>query len=1029
MKKTWGKRLLSSVTSAVLAVSYMLPSGLQLGGGLLTNAAESILPISGNEAFKTDDVTLLVGDKGMKGKNISETIRNYDNAYALGIASQFCAFIEGDYSPSDSDTEGRLAIGGSLKPTCKWEWDENGTHVVDTFYEVGNGDYEYKQYPGQYNDEYVRLGLDVVLDNSNYATIIVNGDLAENFELDSKDANYIQPDGQEGRTNKRFVIGENTEIGATQSKSEATVENVIYRSDDILDVKAYFSTIKGRSMKLASKEDSGAISYTDGGKTLNLTCKDAVPGDTVYFNLDSWDEGLNSINIDVKEGVYVVINCNDENVKITSTCNEYANHFKTVYAGKRIDKGADINKNNDPDSAYILYNFPNAKTIEFSVCFNGTILAPNAAFVGKPDSHNYNAHLSGSLIAASFEGSAEIGFRPFTGPISMLGMDSAYSVDLYKYIKGTTDLLDGATVGLFPVADDGTVSETPSSEFVIENGHINQAIEPGRYVLKETKAPEGYTIDTTQEYYIDVKAGDKVEKSDIKTGGTITDTKPVIYEIDKDITQDVVTGEASPYVPAEKQQYQYTYTLNYSDFGKYLNKLAWNAQAPTGLKIDQVVLNYADTKPDVYVIGEDGFELTEDTKDQYTPAEEQKKQYVYTITFDSPKSFSQMAWNTAAPAIDVDKLVFYHEDGSAETVDTVNWSTGSNDWNQFNINVNNKENITKIEMVMSGNVEAEQDKLKLIVQDSSYSNIFSGSFTANDCTLEYPLITKYYKLADEDNLPEGKISAEVTVDGITSKVEAVLIDQKSPKYLGIDADYNIVGVKWNTVTDNWHEFELDLTEEEKQDVVSVEIALSGRVEENASNLKICAQDEKYINQTETIDINDEASVDKIEILIKKYYKKWVESESPSGSTTEGDVTTTKTYTTVTVNGEEIVVEAIKTESPEYLNTFEYTDGVTITLYEDSKFENVKETASYSPLNVEEATYELDGNTLKFTINEEGAVTDVEVLNGDGSYSAEDFSAYSVDSDKSHYVIVYNGDVLNAKINLTQKLATQLKFEN
>ncbi|MDE6848452.1 MAG: choice-of-anchor A family protein [Ruminococcus sp.] len=487
------KRSLSFVTAMFLSIMSMV-SGISE-----SLAANPIKNISGTNEI--DDVTLLVGENGMKGNTIAETIKNYDRTYALGIASQFCAFIEGDYMPSDSDTEGRLAVGGSLKPTCDWN------------YEIGNGDFEYTQYLGQYDDQYVRLGLDVLLDNSNYATFIVNGDTADKFRLDSDD-NYIQLDGQKGTTKKRFVVGNNTEIGST--KGNVSLNDVIYRSDDILNVKAYFTTIKERSAKLAGKKDSGDISYTDGGKTLNLTCKDAVAGDTVYFNLDSWDENVNSINIDVQNGVYVVINCNDENIKISSAYTY--NQFRTVYAGKRIDKGSDADRNNDPDSAYILYNFPQATTVELAMCFNGTILAPDAKFTGVKDSNGHNPHLSGSIIAKEFEGCAEMGFRPFTGPISMLGTVAGYALAVSK-VDGNGNNLAGATIGLV-LSDDQTgevVSdiETINSEYnfvtiptdveLTGNADIDAEnyLHEKTYTLKEISAPAGYDL-TEKEYKIKI---------------------------------------------------------------------------------------------------------------------------------------------------------------------------------------------------------------------------------------------------------------------------------------------------------------------------------------------------------------------------------------------------------------------------------------------------------------------------------------------------------------------------------------------
>ena len=52
--------------------------------------------------------------------------------FFLGIAHDFCAFIEGDFKPKAADAEGRVAIGGDftfISDTCTWN------------YQVGSGDY------------------------------------------------------------------------------------------------------------------------------------------------------------------------------------------------------------------------------------------------------------------------------------------------------------------------------------------------------------------------------------------------------------------------------------------------------------------------------------------------------------------------------------------------------------------------------------------------------------------------------------------------------------------------------------------------------------------------------------------------------------------------------------------------------------------------------------------------------------------------------------------------------------------------
>ena len=55
MKKSFGKRLLSGVTSALLAVSYSIPSGLTVGDGILSARATDINNLDLSNSI--DDVT------------------------------------------------------------------------------------------------------------------------------------------------------------------------------------------------------------------------------------------------------------------------------------------------------------------------------------------------------------------------------------------------------------------------------------------------------------------------------------------------------------------------------------------------------------------------------------------------------------------------------------------------------------------------------------------------------------------------------------------------------------------------------------------------------------------------------------------------------------------------------------------------------------------------------------------------------------------------------------------------------------
>ena len=65
--------------------------------------------------------------------------------------------------------------------------------------------------------------------------------------------------------------------------------------------------------------------------------------------------------------------------------------------------------------------------------FNGTVFAPNAEAKSEADCHG---HLSGSLIAKSFEGGLEFGYRPYRGTASdILGSTAGYAIPVNKFTE------------------------------------------------------------------------------------------------------------------------------------------------------------------------------------------------------------------------------------------------------------------------------------------------------------------------------------------------------------------------------------------------------------------------------------------------------------------------------------------------------------------------------------------------------------------------------------------------------------------
>ena len=122
-RKTMAKRLLSSVTSALLAVSSMLPAGFTPGEMLSAGAAANL-----GEKDDIADVVLLAGNapKDPHGRaysgldTVDAVTAQYNKDYLLGVASMFSVFIQDDMTVNGADTEGRMALGGSFN--CGWEY-------------------------------------------------------------------------------------------------------------------------------------------------------------------------------------------------------------------------------------------------------------------------------------------------------------------------------------------------------------------------------------------------------------------------------------------------------------------------------------------------------------------------------------------------------------------------------------------------------------------------------------------------------------------------------------------------------------------------------------------------------------------------------------------------------------------------------------------------------------------------------------------------------------------------------------------
>lgn len=545
------------MTAALISLSAALPNSLE------SFAAEPISNASGTET--KDDVILLVGTNNeLAGDTLDETIRNANKTYALGIASQFCVFLENDMHTYGADAEGRVAVGGNFL-------NSDGNN-----YQMGSGDYA------------TAVTLEEILNSENFAHAIINGDKAEKLSIKQFFAG--DPDNYsgyyEGNQFKIFNVSDSFDVDAQYPGDKDH-----FYVGSVLDVKAQFVELRKRSEALAGKVTPN-VNMTKSGTEVSLEYTGSEDLNVVYFDIpeSGWFENVSKVNIVVPDDSYIIINVPDDgtiNFGAAATTKTYIN-------GNEISNTGSVKTNNHADSARILYNIPNADKVSINRNFNGTIFAPNADVDGGTDCQG---HLSGALIAKSFTGGLEIGYRPYTGPISILGLSSRYSIDFRKLdVNGTG--LAGATIGIYN-AEDGSLA----TSFVSTGGVDQVNIDAGRYYAKEISAPDGYLV-SDETFYFEVNETEKVQDYEVVTGSHLKYNK-VVYELVDDktgytdtesykyITKYEFESEAENFVYAENPT---TFKLTNFDWRDSSgNELKYgDSQNPRGVRVSNLKVYYGD---------------------------------------------------------------------------------------------------------------------------------------------------------------------------------------------------------------------------------------------------------------------------------------------------------------------------------------------------------------------------------------------------------------------------------------------------
>ncbi|MBO5163332.1 MAG: glycoside hydrolase family 9 protein [Ruminococcus sp.] len=654
-----GKRAFAALVSLSMLVSFAVPMILTepavsqtkdsfapvgdfLATPMVNDAVENEIPMISNmknaDGYGGDspqfrsEVELLIGTgrdwtNGMTTS--SEVIEAARKKYLLGIASDFCVFVENDFVVSDSDAEGRVAIGGNLDASAVKYTDKDGEHKSN--YQVCAGDY-ISSTSLKHTDNYE--GID------NFAHLILGGEMMKQvapFSTTNKGANICSV-GEERY--KRFVVSNKFDLNAKNGDGYINVhvgddggyirynidhnhygdgsanngggafndeESQIYQTSSetsLIDFASEFQWIRARSAKLSKTHGIPGV-YDESTQTLTFEYPQGLNQnvDTVYFDIDTWNPNVKNINFvgipstgkfysdGTPECANIVVNCSDsgtvpqevgigdapkETVKAvcfngTKSSNGIHNYISTTINGTVISNNNNQNgedasnptwTNNTKASEKILYNFPNAQNIFLNTNFNGTVLAPNANVYSDEKGRG---HLSGSLIAKSFEGGLEFGYRPYRGDSSIMRLTPGYVIPVDKVFTkdnpaGVTEEVKLANAHL-SLYDDETGAVVDA---IITNGNTNFVSIPSGINNKEEYA-EGHVIEKTYTLKED-KAPDGFEKTDAQYTVTVTETiKDVETDTGIPTKINTVVSITGP------NDYSVTLTLETEDVYSYTN--------------------------------------------------------------------------------------------------------------------------------------------------------------------------------------------------------------------------------------------------------------------------------------------------------------------------------------------------------------------------------------------------------------------------------------------------------------------------
>lgn len=491
-----------------------------------------------SDGEEINDAILLVGSTNplytnSSEKTVSAVTDLANSTYALGIASQFSVFLEGDFIVMEADTEGRVAVGGGIDADG---YRTNGNYLIGTGHYVDN---PVDSEPESLHVSFSNLGYGY----TDAAAGIINSGPIVQVAIPCDDDPYTAGMGP-------FAFYKDVDYSALNLWGNH--KDYMYQYDTqtfMINFPTTFAMLKQRSDIIDTNAATAATTVTIDAATQTVTFDAHASGqvaevvmfniteeqwaiiseweDTVYFNYRNIPslpspitgtevvDGSGTVKSRTWENSYIVVNVQTGADAKIPYAGVQTNISGDSNSGHDISKGGtDVvdgvtytNPNNKLGCESLLYNFNDATKLKLGSNFQGTILAPNAdvtdnkADYGEASDSWCPGHLSGALIAKSFEGYTEFGYRTYTGPITILGTTTSYEISVDKF-DTEGNFLPGATLALYECDDAGNLSANPVAEWVSGTSTKVVNVEAGKkYALKEVAAPEGYILTDTIYYF------------------------------------------------------------------------------------------------------------------------------------------------------------------------------------------------------------------------------------------------------------------------------------------------------------------------------------------------------------------------------------------------------------------------------------------------------------------------------------------------------------------------------------------------